>query len=156
MADAIATAKLSFQSGGGPFGAVIVHQSVVIARGMSLADRSHDPTAHAEISAIRAAASRLQTIDLSDCVAYSSAEPCPMCLAAFYWARIPLIYYGSTIKDTVRYGFEDDFLYHEMCRPHEERRVVMRQFMFDEANRELESIRAILSYNTFLPPEWPR
>jgi len=156
MAEAIQLATVSFERGGGPFGALIVRDGTVIGRGLSLAELTSDPTAHAEVNAIRAAASHLKTIDLGDCIAYSSAEPCPMCLAACYWARIPRVYFGSSIADTVKYGFEDEYVYHELSRPSGLRSVAMTQLLKDAANDALERLRPRIQRPTFLPIDWQK
>ncbi len=96
---------------GGPFGAVIVKDGVVVAKGHNRVVVSHDPTAHGEIVAIRQASRKLGTFDLSGCVLYSTAEPCPMCLWAIYWANVEKVYYGCTVTDTERIGFRDKEFY---------------------------------------------
>jgi guanine deaminase len=112
MKKAVAQAFLGMRKNrGGPFGAVIVREGEVIARAHNLVLRTHDPTAHAEIVAIRRAAAKLKRFDLSDCEIYSTSEPCPMCLAAICWAGIRRVYYGCTRKDAERIGFRDKRLY---------------------------------------------
>jgi len=106
---------------GGPFGAVIVRDGQVIGRGANLVTSSNDPTAHAEVSAIRDACQRLGTFSLAGADIYTSCEPCPMCLAAIYWARIEKIFYANTRTDAARIGFDDDFLYQEIPLPYEKR-----------------------------------
>ena len=106
---------------GGPFGAVIVQNGSIIARGQNRVTESLDPTAHAEINAIRAACQRLNTFVLDGCVLYSSCEPCPMCLAAAYWARLNAVYFAATQTDAARAGFDDAFLYRELSLPLAER-----------------------------------
>lgn len=96
---------------GGPFGAVIVKDGEIIARGHNQVISSHDPTAHAEIVAIRAASSLLQRFDLSDCILYTTCEPCPMCFGAIHWAKIPLVIYGATRTDASEIGFDDNLIY---------------------------------------------
>ncbi len=96
---------------GGPFGAVVVKDGRIVARGHNRVVKTHDPTAHAEILAIRAASRRLGRFDLSDCVLYSTCEPCPMCLAAVYWAKIRTLYFGCTRDDAARIGFDDGYIY---------------------------------------------
>lgn len=155
MREAFATARRSFDAGGGPFGAVIVRAERIVGSGMSLAEALLDPTAHAEVQAIRAAAQTLERIDLSDCVAYSSGEPCPMCLSAFYWARIGTVYYGSTAHDATRFGFEDLYLYEELKKPASSRAVVCHQLLRQEARSILSSAARERTYRSFLPPDWP-
>lgn len=96
---------------GGPFGAVIVKDGIIIARGHNQVIKTNDPTAHAEIVAIRKASELLGRFDLSDCEIYSSCEPCPMCFAAIHWAKIRKLYYGCTQKDAAKIGFDDEFIY---------------------------------------------
>jgi len=113
-------AKLSLQnidSGGGPFAAVIVRDGEVIATGVNSVTRDNDPTAHAEVSAIRNACHRLQRFNLYDCVIYSSCEPCPMCLSAIYWAGLKKLFYGNTKEDAEAIDFSDKFIYEEITRP---------------------------------------
>ncbi len=112
MKKAVAQAYLGMRKNrGGPFGAVIVRDGEIIAWAHNLVLKIHDPTAHAEIVAIRRAAAKLKKFDLSDCEIYSTAEPCPMCLAAIFWARIRKVYYGCTRKDAEKIGFRDKRLY---------------------------------------------
>jgi tRNA(Arg) A34 adenosine deaminase TadA len=111
-------------NGGGPFGAVIARGDELIATGVNNVTRQNDPTAHAEVCAIREACKRLGTFDLSGCTIYSSCEPCPMCLSAIYWARIDRLYYGNTKADADAIGFSDDFIYKELELKPEERSVL--------------------------------
>ena len=105
----------------------------VVGRGNNRVTSTNDPTAHAEIVAIREACQALGTFELEDCELYTSCEPCPMCLAAIYWARIPRIYYANTRADAAAIGFDDDFIYEEIARRIEERRVVMTPLLAEEA-----------------------
>ena len=114
MREAIRLADESVQNGGGPFGAVIVKDGEIVAGSANSVTRDNDPTAHAEVNTIRQACRKLGTFDLSDCVIYTSCEPCPMCLGAIYWARIGRIYYGNTKKDAADIDFADDFIYKEL------------------------------------------
>ncbi len=118
---------------GGPFGAVVVWGDRIIGRGCNQVTSANDPTAHAEISAIRAACKRLKTFRLDECDLYTSCEPCPMCLAAIYWARIGSVYYGNTRKDAARIAFDDALIYREIALPMHRRRVVMKQVLHEEA-----------------------
>lgn len=118
---------------GGPFGAVIVKEGIVIAKSGNRVTATNDPTAHAEVSAIRIACRRLSTFDLSGTVIYTSCEPCPMCLSAIYWARIDAIYYANTKQDAGSIGFDDDFIYQELALPYSSRKVPIVQMMRDEA-----------------------
>ena len=123
MREAIRLADESVQNGGGPFGAVIVRNGEIVAGSANSVTRDNDPTAHAEVNTIRQACHKLGTFDLSDCVIYTSCEPCPMCLGAIYWAHISRIYYGNTKKDAADIDFADDFIYKEL-EQHKEARVV--------------------------------
>lgn len=114
MDEAIALARAGMRIHGGPFGAVIVADGKLVGRGCNQVTRLLDPTAHAEITAIRDACQALQRFDLRGCVLYSSCEPCPMCLAAIYWARLDRVYYASTRADAAGIGFDDDFIYQQI------------------------------------------
>lgn len=114
MRKAIELSEENVQNGGGPFGAVIVKDGNIIATGVNRVTAACDPTAHAEVSAIRAAASKLNTFDLSGCEIYTSCEPCPMCLGAIYWARLDKMYYGNNKSDAKNIGFDDSFIYDEL------------------------------------------
>jgi len=133
MREAIRQANESVDKGGGPFGAVIVKDGEMIASSSNSVTIDNDPTAHAEVNAIREACRRLGTFDLHDCTIYTSCEPCPMCLGAIYWAGISRIYYGNTRKDARNIGFADDFIYEELDRPLSERTVPIVQMFRDEA-----------------------
>lgn len=125
-------------NGGGPFGAVIARQGEVIATGVNRVTANNDPTAHAEVSAIRAAAQKLGRFDLSDCEIFTSCEPCPMCLGAIYWAHINKVYYGNTKSDAKDIGFDDSFIYDELDLPKDRRRLPSEEFMRSDA---LEAFR---------------
>lgn len=114
MREAIRLSVENVQNGGGPFGAVIVKDGKIIATGVNRVTDSCDPTAHAEVSAIRAAAAKLHSFNLSGCEIYTSCEPCPMCLGAIYWARLDKIYYGNDKDDAKGIGFDDSFIYDEL------------------------------------------
>jgi tRNA(Arg) A34 adenosine deaminase TadA len=133
MRRAIALADESVQRGGGPFGAVIVKDGEIVAEGSNSVTLLSDPTAHAEVTAIRGACRQLGTFHLEGCTIYTSCEPCPMCLGAIYWAGIQRIYYGNTRKDAADIGFAHDSIYEELDRPLEERRLPIRQLLRDEA-----------------------
>ena len=121
MREAIRLASANVENGGGPFGAVIARGGEIIATGVNRVTANCDPTAHAEVSAIRAAAQKLGTFNLSGCDIYSSCEPCPMCLGAIYWARLDRLFYGNTKADAARIGFDDAFIYKELALPLSER-----------------------------------
>ena len=133
MRQAIRLATESVENGGGPFGAVIVKDGEVVAACSNRVTLDCDPTAHAEVSAIRQACRRLGTFDLSGCVVYTSCEPCPMCLGALYWAHLDRIYYANTREDAGRIGFDDDFIYKELEKPLEDRATPIIPLLHDEA-----------------------
>lgn len=118
---------------GGPFGAVITRDGEVIATGFNQVTSSNDPTAHAEVSAIRAACQALSTFDLSGCEIYTSCEPCPMCLSAIYWARLDKIYYANSRQDAADIGFDDAFLYDEIAKDIPDRQIPTIRLLEDEA-----------------------
>ena len=118
---------------GGPFGAIVVRGNRIVGRGCNRVTSSNDPTAHAEIVAIRDACRRLKSFQLDDCELYTSCEPCPMCLSAIYWARLKRVYYANTRKDAARIQFADDFIYTEVSRPISRRTVEMKQVLRREA-----------------------
>jgi guanine deaminase len=118
---------------GGPFGAVVVRNGKIVGRGWNQVTSSNDPTAHAEIVAIRKACQRLKTFQLDDCDLYTSCEPCPMCLSAIYWARLRNVFYGNTRKDAARIAFDDDFIYREVAMPLRKRKRKLKQLLRKEA-----------------------
>jgi len=128
MENACDLATYSVQIGGGPFGAVIVdEQSNVIGKGHNMVTINNDPTAHAEIVAIRDACKNLNNFSLENCTIYTSCEPCPMCLSAIYWSRIKHIYYGNDRKDAQNIGFDDNFIYEEIPKNVENRKIKLEQ-----------------------------
>lgn len=134
MREAIRLAGEGLRAGhGGPFGCVIVCRGEVVGRGNNRVTSTCDPTAHAEIVAIREACRALATFQLEGCDLYTSCEPCPMCLAAIYWARIPRIWYANTRADAAAIGFDDDHIYSQISLPLERRHVAMRPLLRDEA-----------------------
>ena len=118
---------------GGPFGAVVVRKGKIVGKGWNEVTSSNDPTAHAEVVAIRDACRRLKTFQLQDCELYTSCEPCPMCLSAMYWARLKRVYYANTRKDAAAINFDDDFIYAEVARSIGKRKLPMQQLMHKEA-----------------------
>jgi tRNA(Arg) A34 adenosine deaminase TadA len=122
---------------GGPFGAVVVKSGKIVGRGWNQVTSSNDPTAHAEVVAIRHACRRLKTFQLDDCELYTSCEPCPMCLSAIYWARLKRVYYANTRQDAAKVDFDDAVIYHEVARPISRRKIPMKQFLRKEALRAL-------------------
>lgn len=134
LAEAIRLSVDKMQAGeGGPFGAVIVHKGEIVARGWNQVTSTNDPTAHAEIVAIREACRVLDTFWLGDCEIYTNCEPCPMCLAAIYWAGILRLHYAATAADAATAGFADAYIYHELLSPPAERNLCMEQEMRGEA-----------------------
>lgn len=139
MREAIRLASANVDNGGGPFGAVIARGGEIIATGVNRVTANCDPTAHAEVSAIRAAAQKLGTFNLSGCEIYSSCEPCPMCLGAIYWARLDRLFYGNTKADAARIGFDDAFIYKELALPLSERTLRAEQLLGKEAIATFEA-----------------
>jgi guanine deaminase len=139
MHRAIQLAISNVQHGGGPFGAVVVKQGTIIGEGANRVTALLDPTAHAEILAIREACRTLATFQLEGCELYASSEPCPMCLGAIYWARPVRVYYGSSAADAAAAEFDDAFIFREIAKPSRLRRIPMEQFLREEA---LEAFRA--------------
>lgn len=133
MRKAIELSIENVKNGGGPFGTVIVKDGEIVATGVNRVTANHDPTAHAEVSAIRAACQKLGTFDLSGCEIYTSCEPCPMCLGAIYWAHLDKIYYGNNKTDAARIGFDDSFIYDELALKREDRNKAMEELLPDEA-----------------------
>lgn len=134
MSRAIQLAMECVQSGrGGPFGAVIVKDNVILAEGGNRVTSTNDPTAHAEMVAIRQACAKLGVFELSDCELYSSCEPCPMCLGAIYWARLQRVYFASTAHDAAEIGFDDSLIYRELALPYSQRKISAIQIMREEA-----------------------
>jgi guanine deaminase len=134
MRAAIRLAREKMRRGeGGPFGAVVVRRGKIVGRGWNRVTSANDPTAHAEIAAIRDACRRLKTFRLDDCEIYASCEPCPMCVAAIYWARIGKIYYAGARRDAAVIGFDDDLISREMARPVSRRKIPTRQLLRGEA-----------------------
>lgn len=133
MGRAIALSENSVKNGGGPFGAVIAKDGVIVAEASNSVTIDKDPTAHAEVNAIRMATRVLKTFNLEGCEIYTSCEPCPMCLGAIYWAHLDRIYYANNRKDAARIGFDDEFIYEEIDRKIGNRHKPMIALMRDEA-----------------------
>ncbi len=138
MREAIKLSIKNVEMDGGPFGAVIVKDGEIIAKGVNRVTANNDPTAHAEINAIREAAQKLGTFDLTGCEIYSSCEPCPMCLGAIYWAHLDKIYFGNTKKDAKEIDFDDSFIYEELDQPAEKRKIPTIQILRNEAMQAFE------------------
>ena len=133
MRRAIVLSVDNVRNGGGPFGAVITRNGEVVATGVNRVTANNDPTAHAEVSAIRNAAEALGTFDLSDCEIYTSCEPYPMCLGAIYWARLKKVYFANNKTDAKNIGFDDSFIYDELALPRQERKLASEILLHDEA-----------------------
>ena len=118
---------------GGPFAAVVVRDGRVVGEGTNQVTSAKDPTAHAEVVAIRAACAALGSFDLSGCDVYTTCEPCPMCMGAIYWARVQRVYFGNTAADAAAIGFDDDAIYEQLRLPHAERAIPLVQVLRDEA-----------------------
>ncbi len=138
MREAIRLSEENVTNGGGPFGAVIARDGKIVATGVNRVTANNDPTAHAEVSAIRAACEKLNTFDLSGCEIYTSCEPCPMCLGAIYWAHIDKIYYGNDKDDAKAIDFDDSFIYDELALPRGERRLPVEILLDNEAIKAFE------------------
>jgi len=140
MHEAIKLAEDGMKSGrGGPFGCVIVRQGEIIGRGHNRVTSTNDPTAHAEVVAIRDACANLESFQLTDCELYTSCEPCPMCLSAIYWARIPTVFYANTRTDAAAIGFDDDFIYQQVPLPPAKRAIKMTLFMREAAQATFQA-----------------
>lgn len=139
MRKAIELSKENVENGGGPFGAVIAKDGEIIATGTNRVTASNDPTAHAEVSAIRTATTKLGTFNLSGCEIYTSCEPCPMCLGAIYWARLDKMYYANNKTDAKNIGFDDSFIYDELALKPEERELPAEVLLRNEAIKAFEA-----------------
>lgn len=133
MRKAINLSDKSIDTGGGPFGAVIVKDGKIVASASNQVTKNNDPTAHAEITAIRKACKKLKTFNLSDCELYTSCEPCPMCLSAIYWARLKRFYFANDKEDARKIGFDDAFIYSELNKSADKRSIPSEQILKDEA-----------------------
>jgi guanine deaminase len=134
MRRAIALGRRGMTAGdGGPFGALVVRRGVIVGEGWNRVVAARDPTAHGEVVAIRAACRRLKRFSLAGCDLYTTGEPCPMCLGAIYWARIDRIFFGFTVADAARIGFDDRFIFRELARPAGRRTVRAVQLLASEA-----------------------
>ena len=148
LRSAIETAKRSIKEGGGPFGALVVKDGKIISRSGNKVVNSNDPTAHAEVLAIREAACVLKTYDLTGCVLYTSCEPCPMCLGAIYWSRLSGVVYASVRNDAADAGFDDDLIYHEISKDPSLRKISFRLIEDKDAK---EVFRIWKSYGDKIP-----
>ena len=134
MMEAIRLSIANVEEGkGGPFGAVVVKDGKIIARGVNMVTTNNDPTAHAEVVAIREACKILNAFQLDGCEVYTTCEPCPMCLGAIYWARPDKLYYANSKEDAAAIQFDDQFIYEEIAKPVSERKLFTKQILRDEA-----------------------
>ena len=138
MREALSLACASVHEGGGPFAALVVREGVIVGRGTNRVTASNDPTAHAEIVAIRDACRTLGSFSLEGCEVYTTCEPCPMCLGALYWARVERIYFSGTRGDAAAAGFDDERLYRELAAALEERELPMTPLLPDEGRKPFE------------------
>ena len=138
MLKAIELSINSVNTAGGPFGCVIVKENKIIAEGSNKVTSSNDPTAHAEVVAIREACKKLNTFNLSGCDLYTSCEPCPMCLSAIYWSHIDKVYYANTRDDAQKINFDDSFIYSEFHKKINQRKIPMLQIIRKEALKAFE------------------
>ena len=138
MQRAIELSLESINSGGGPFGSVIVKDEKIISEGMNRVTVDNDPTSHGEIVAIRNACKKLNTFNLSNCSLYSSCEPCPMCMSAIYWSRIGNVYYANTRDDAKKINFDDSLIYSEIPKKNEDKKIPIKQMLRDEALKAFE------------------
>ena len=136
MKRAIELSIQNIKNNGGPFGCIIVKENKIIAEGVNRVTFNNDPTAHAEIIAIRNACKKLNTFNLEKCELYTSCEPCPMCLSAIYWSHIDKIYYGNSRLDASKIGFDDDFIYNELNKDSSSRKIQMKQISQNEAKKD--------------------
>lgn len=139
LREAIDLAVKSVQRGGGPFGALVMRGGEVVARAANCVTLENDPTAHAEIKAIRTACEALGDFQLSGCTLYTSCEPCPMCLGAIYWARLERVVYAATREEAAAAGFDDAMIYRDISLLPQERRIPMQQALPDEGERPFEA-----------------
>ncbi|MEK3723990.1 nucleoside deaminase [Paenibacillus sp. FSL H8-0034] len=139
MQEAIELAVQNVLTGqGGPFGAIVVRNGEIIGRGSNLVTLNNDPTAHAEVQAIRDACKHIGSFQLTGCEIYTSCEPCPMCIGAIYWARPDAVYYACTKEDAAAIDFDDQFIYEQIALPMEQRSIVMKQMKPDQYKRPFE------------------
>ncbi len=124
---------------GGPFGAIVIRKGEIVGVGQNHVTRLNDPTAHAEVQAIRDACQRLNTFQLDDCELYTSCEPCPMCLGAIYWARLKAVYYACTKEEAAIIGFDDKFIYEQLHIPHANRKIPMIKLSPSEARAPFQA-----------------
>jgi guanine deaminase len=139
MNEAVELSRLSIEKGGGPFGAVVVKDGKVVGRGHNRVTLNNDPTAHAEVNAIREACKELETFELKGCEIYTSCEPCPMCLSAIYWSRLDNIYYANSQRDAKEIDFDDAFIYEELDKSIDKRSIPMKRVETQKALEVFQS-----------------
>lgn len=139
MSKAISIAESNLSTGGGPFGALVVRDGYIISEGSNLVTVENDPTAHAEVVAIRRACQSLGTFDLSGCEIYASCEPCPMCLSAIYWARLDKLYFAASRQDAAKAGFDDSDIYQQVALDIEERRLSSERLLAFESGAPFDA-----------------
>jgi len=138
LQQAIELATQSVARGGGPFGAVVVKNETIIGRGQNQVTLINDPTAHAEVMAIRDACKNINNFSLDGCVLYASCEPCPMCMSSIYWARIKRIIYAASSDDAAQAGFDDSFIAAEICKPYDQRSINIKQYDCEKKTQSFE------------------
>lgn len=138
MEKAVKIARESAAAGGGPFGAIVVKDGKIISAGNNQVTAANDPTAHAEVQAIREACQKLDSFQLTDCEIYTSCEPCPMCIGAIYWARPEAVYYAASKTEAAEAGFDDRFIYNQIALPVEERDIEMMQIRPDKYDKPFQ------------------
>ena len=143
MQKAIELSIKNINNNGGPFGCVIVKNNKIISEGVNGVTQNNDPTAHAEIVAIRNACTKLNTFNLSGCEMYTSCEPCPMCLSAIYWSHIDIVYYGNSRENAAEIEFDDKFIYDEMKKDINARKIPLKRILKDEAINEALSLTGV-------------
>jgi tRNA(Arg) A34 adenosine deaminase TadA len=139
MRTALSLAVENVERGGGPFGAIVVADGEIIARGANRVTASHDPTAHAEVVAIRSACDAREHFELTGCTLYTSCEPCPMCMGAIYWSRLDRVVYAATRIDAAEAGFDDEHIYGEIEKPPSDRQMPMHHVLPEEAHRPFDA-----------------
>lgn len=157
MRRAIELSRQGMEAGeGGPFGAVVTKDGTIVGEGWNKVMATNDPTAHGEVVAIRAATQALGNYDLTGCELYTSAQPCPMCLGAIYWARLDRIYYANTAKDAATIGFSDEFLYQQITRAPQSRSILEIQMLANEARRVFDEYAAKFLVSAPVKQQRPR
>jgi len=147
MQRAIELAKQSISQGGGPFAAVVVKDNAIIGEGFNQVTSNNDPTAHAEIIAIRNACKKLSSFKLTNCILYTSSEPCPMCLSAIYWSRLDRVYYANSYQQAQTIGFDDQFIFNELAIPHQQKQIHIAQIQDSQTRKNAADIFTLWEQN---------